>query len=186
MENSNSAASPAPAAAPAVVTPSLKRRLIAMVYEAFLLFAVEVFAVGVYMLITLNAQGMIFQLGMTIWVILAAGAYFCWQWIDSGHTLAMKTWRIKVVELGERKLTFKTAAKRYAGALCFVAPAVLISFIINAFELLPTRTATKVTFGLILVNIVAWACTALLDRNRQFLHDRWAGTRLIELPKKTK
>jgi uncharacterized RDD family membrane protein YckC len=35
----------------------------------------------------------------------------------------------------------------------------------------------------VLANIALWAATAWLDPNRQFLHDRLAGTRLIELPK---
>jgi uncharacterized RDD family membrane protein YckC len=30
---------------------------------------------------------------------------------------------------------------------------------------------------------MAWGLTALLDKDRQFLHDRLAGTRLIALPK---
>ena len=33
------------------------------------------------------------------------------------------------------------------------------------------------------VGIVLWALTALLDKDRQFLHDRLAGTRLVQLPK---
>jgi uncharacterized RDD family membrane protein YckC len=37
---------------------------------------------------------------------------------------------------------------------------------------------------ILLANIILWACAALFDKDRQFLHDRWAGTRLIELPKK--
>jgi uncharacterized RDD family membrane protein YckC len=184
MENSTPAPSAAPA--PAVVTPPLKRRLISMVYESFLLFAVEAFAVGVYMLITLNAQGAIFRAGMTVWIVIAAGAYFIWQWVDSGHTLAMKTWRIKVVELGQQKMSFKTALKRYIGTLGFVAPALLATYIIYTLDLFPTRTATKISFLLFLVNIIGWACTALLNKDRQFLHDRWAGTRLIALPAKKK
>jgi hypothetical protein len=31
--------------------------------------------------------------------------------------------------------------------------------------------------------VVAWGLTAFLDRDRQFLHDRLAGTRLVLLPK---
>jgi hypothetical protein len=34
--------------------------------------------------------------------------------------------------------------------------------------------------------IVAWSLTAFLDRDRQFLHGKLAGTRLIQLPKPVK
>jgi uncharacterized RDD family membrane protein YckC len=33
---------------------------------------------------------------------------------------------------------------------------------------------------------VAWALTAFLDKDRQFLHDKLAGTRLVSLPKPVK
>jgi uncharacterized RDD family membrane protein YckC len=183
MQNSTPAASPAPTAAPAVVTPSLKRRLIAMVYESLLLLAVEIFAVAVYMLVTLNAHGTLAEVGRSIWMVLAAGAYFTWSWMDSGHTLAMKTWRIKLVKVGEAKVPFKNAAIRYAAAWGYILPALLI---IHVMGLLTTRTGTRAAFLILLANIIAWACTALLDKDRQFLHDRWAGTRLIELPKPPK
>ena len=179
MENSTAAPSPAPAVA--VVTPSLKRRLISMVYESLLLLAVEIFAVFVYLVITLNGQGALYSAGRTLWMVLAAGAYFMWSWMDSGHTLAMKTWRIKVVKVGEPKVPFKAALIRYAAAWGYILPALLI---IHVLGLLTTRTGIRAAVMILLANIIAWACTALLDKDRQFLHDRWAGTRLIELPKK--
>jgi uncharacterized RDD family membrane protein YckC len=38
--------------------------------------------------------------------------------------------------------------------------------------------------AVLIVGLVGWALTAFLDKDRQFLHDRIAGTRLIALPKK--
>ena len=34
------------------------------------------------------------------------------------------------------------------------------------------------------IGIAAWALTALFDRDRRFLHDRLAGTRIVALPKR--
>jgi uncharacterized RDD family membrane protein YckC len=34
--------------------------------------------------------------------------------------------------------------------------------------------------------VVAWALTAFFDKDRQFLHDKLAGTRLVSLPKAVK
>ena len=33
------------------------------------------------------------------------------------------------------------------------------------------------------LGVVAWAMTALFDKERRFLHDRLAGTRLVSMPK---
>lgn len=164
-------------------TPSVKRRLISMVYDLLLLLAVEIFAVAVYMLITLNMHGTLFDVLRTLVVIATAGAYFVHSWTSSGHTLAMKTWRIKLVQLGEASVQRKVALKRFAFAWGYVAPALLI---IWALGLMTTRAGSSAAFGLLLGNIILWSLTAFLDKDRQFLHDRLAGTRLIELPKKPK
>ena len=36
------------------------------------------------------------------------------------------------------------------------------------------------------VGVLLWASTAYLDRDRQFLHDRLSGTRLVQLPPREK
>ena len=47
-------------------TPTLKRRLTAMLYECFLLFAVEMLAVLLYILVTGNRQEALFQHGLKL------------------------------------------------------------------------------------------------------------------------
>ena len=159
-----------------VATPTILRRVTAMLYEALLLFAVEMLAIAVYMLVTLNSQHPLAREGMKVWLFLVTAAYFMWCWIDSGHTLAMKTWRIKVVKLGCHKLPLRTAAARFLLCLGWFAPALLVCW---AFGL-----HGKAQIGIALaLGVVAWAMTALFDKDRQFLHDRLAGTRLIALPK---
>lgn len=166
------AAKPAP-----VLTPTIRRRVTTMLYEALLLFAVEMFAIALYMLITWNSQHPVAREGMKLYLFLVTGAYFMWSWIDSGHTLAMKTWRIKVVQPGHARLSFRTAALRYLLAWGWFLPALLVCW---AFGL-----HSKSQIGIALAaGMLAWAMTALFDRDRQFLHDRLAGTRLITLPKR--
>ena len=67
----------------------------------------------------------------------------------AGQTLAMKTWRIRVEARDGGRLGYRTALMRYAYAWVSV-----------------------LALGLGLL----WA---LVDRDRQFLHDRLAGTRLV-------
>jgi len=151
----------------------------AMVYEAFCLFAVCAFAIGLYMLVTLNNQHPLAKIGMNLWLVTAAGAYFMWCWIDSGHTLAMKTWRMKVIKVGHAKLPFRTALLRYVLAWGWFAPALLLRAVFD----LHGKAETAILLG---AGLLAWSASAFLDKERQFLHDRLAGTRLIALPRPRK
>ena len=149
-----------------------------MVYETFLLFAVEMLAVAIYLLVTGNRQEPVFQHGLKLFLFLVTAAYFVHFWTDSGHTLAMKTWRIKVVKVGYAKLPLRTAAIRYLLAWGWFLPALLVC---GVFGL----TGKGEVAAAIAIGVVAWGLTAFLDKDRQFLHDKLAGTRLIALPKRT-
>lgn len=83
-------------------------------------------------------------------VFLVLLVYFLWFWLNGGQTLAMKTWGIRLVSRSGQAVRPAQAVLRFL--LCW--PSVLF-------------------FG---VGII-WA---LFDRDRQFLHDRLADTRLIK------
>lgn len=90
--------------------------------------------------------------GTLLWlhVFLVLMAYFLWFWQRSGQTLAMQTWKIKLVAAQtDGPVGRRQALARYALAW----PSLLLGGI-----------------GIL------WA---LFDRDRQFLHDRLAGTRLV-------
>jgi len=181
MQATDPVAGMAPTAIPAsaMPTPTIKRRLTVMVYEFFLLFAVEMLAVLVYILITGNRQEPVFQYGLKLFLLLVTGLYFTWCWRDSGHTLAMKTWRVKVVQAGHARLPWRTAVVRYLLAWGWFAPALLACAALGLHD--------KAEIAIVLaIGMAAWAATALFDKDRQFLHDKLAGTRLIFLPKKPK
>ncbi|MDQ1918860.1 RDD family protein [Massilia pseudoviolaceinigra] len=162
-----------------IATPTLKRRLICLVYELFLLTAVVMFGLLIFLLVTQKLSQSIIEYGRTVVLFLVPGAYFIYSWTGSGHTLAMKTWRIKLVKVGHASVPFKAAAVRYLLGWGWVLPALIICW---RFHL---TSKTEVASALA-INIVAWAMTVFLDKDRQFLHDRLAGTRLISLPKPVK
>ena len=159
-------------------TPSIKRRLIAMVYETFLLLAVDMLAVALYLLVTRNNHAPAFQLGLKVYLFLVTGAYFIYAWTNSGHTLAMKTWRMHVVTAGHQPLPLRAAALRYLLAWGWFLPALLVC------SLLGLKSKGEIGAA-IAVGVLAWGLTAFLDRDRQFLHDRLAGTRVVSLPKRS-
>jgi len=73
---------------------------------------------------------------------------------------------------------FKAALVRYVLAWGWILPALAVSYFA---QLSHKQTGIAIALG-----IIAWALTAFLDKDRQFLHDKLAGTRLISLPKPLK
>lgn len=130
--------------------PGILRRLACMLYESLLLLGV----LSVTFMVPHLILGMGFKLALPGWFLLGhvftvLGAYFIWYWSQSGQTLAMQTWKIQLTTASGSPPTLARMLLRYALAW----PSV-------------------VYFGVGLI----WA---VFDRDRQFLHDRLAGTRLV-------
>jgi uncharacterized RDD family membrane protein YckC len=117
-----------------------------MVYEAILLFAVAFFAAWIFYFASGGADTThpgAARLELQVFIVVLFAAYFLWNWLRGGQTLAMKAWKIRLVGVTPGK-----ALLRFALA-CILVP-------------------TGIS--------IVWA---LFDRDRQFLHDRLAGTRLV-------
>jgi uncharacterized RDD family membrane protein YckC len=153
---------------PQIATPTIKRRLISMVYEAFLIVSVEALAVSVYLFVTRNQHTPAIDHGRNLVFFLVAAAYFIHSWSGSGHTLAMKTWRIKVVKLGCKSVPLRAAMIRYLLAWGWFLPAIVACYVFD------WKSVREVGIA-VAVGIAAWALTALFDKDKQFLHDRVAG-----------
>ena len=158
-----------------VATPSLKRRLICLVYEAFLVTAVVMLALFLFLFVAQKFDPEVIDIGRQLVLFVAAGVYFIYCWSGSGHTLARKTWRIKLVKVGYATVPLRVAALRYLLAWLWLLPALAVCWLFRLTG--KAEVALTVAAG-----IVAYALTALLDKDRQFLHDKLAGTRLITLP----
>lgn len=139
-----------PATASGVELAGLRRRLASMAYESLLLLGV--LSVG-FMLPHL-ALGMAFNIAMPGWMLLShvfivLGAYFVWYWHHGGQTLAMQTWKVQLSTASGAEPSLARLTLRYALAW-------------------PS-----------LIYLGAGLLWAIFDRDRQFLHDRLAGTRLV-------
>lgn len=135
----------------AVPTASIARRLASMFYDLVLCLGALLVAV----LIPYLLMGVLWNVsvpGVIGWghVFVVLGAYFGWFWHRSGQTLAMSTWRLRLVDAPT------------GGSVSLVRA--LLRYFLSWPSLL--------LFGI----GVLWA---LVDRDRQFLHDRLAGTRLV-------
>lgn len=127
----------------------LLRRLASMLYDTLLLTAVLFIAAFLFVGLTHAVRPAVIKPIFQLYLLLVTGGYFVWFWLHGGQTLAMKTWRLRLVNTAGKALTPRQAIFRF-----FLAVA-----------------------GIGLAGIgIAWA---VVDRDKQFLHDRLAGTRIV-------
>lgn len=171
---SNKPATTAPASEPTITKPGVGRRLISMVYETLLAFAVLFLPFLIFEFIVQARHTPALEHTRQALLFLVLGAYFIHQWSREGQTLAMRTWRLKVVRPGHAHLSLQTAAVRYLLSWMWILPALIVSAVLHLEK--------WQALGAIGVGILAWAMTAFFDADRQFLHDKLTGTRLVQLP----
>lgn len=129
--------------------PGMARLLASMLYEALVVAAILLIG---FLLPQIVLSGFGFMVpGKALWIHVFGllMVYFVWFWLHGGQTLAMKTWKLRIVNADGGHLRPLQAVLRYLAAWPSIA----------------------------LLGIgILWA---LFDRDRQFLHDRIAGTRVV-------
>lgn len=156
----------------------LARRLVASLYESLLLGAMAV-AIGVILLPFLSpgatASGTLALPRPGARALLSAclfavfGAYCVWLWSGGRRTLPMRTWGLALVTTGRGAVSLQRAAARYVAG--WVGPACAVA----AYLAMRPYGHRRWALALLAANY-AWA---LVDRDRRYLHDRLAGTRLV-------
>ena len=155
-------------------TPTIKRRLISIVYESLLALAVLFLPFLVFELVVQGAHTPLTEHMRQCLAFLVMGAYFIHPWSREGQTLAMKTWRLKLVLPGHAHVPLRVAAYRYVLSWMWLLPGILVSY---ALDLQHWQALSAVGIGML-----AWSATALFTGNGQFLHDKLLGTQIVQLP----
>ncbi|WP_248595267.1 RDD family protein [Candidatus Accumulibacter phosphatis] len=138
-----------PTAAP-VRRPSITRRLASMLYECLLLFGIlAALLVLPHFLLGALAHRLVTPIIVQAHAFIVLLVYCLWFWSNGRQTLAMKTWRIRLLTRDGQPVRPAQALLRYL--LCW--PSIILGGV-----------------GIL------WA---LVDRERLFLHDRLAGTQLV-------
>jgi uncharacterized RDD family membrane protein YckC len=127
---------------------SLRLRLMSLVYEGILLIGILFVSSYAYLSFAREAQSGWPRALFQLYLLCVCGAYFVFCWTRTGQTLALKTWRMRIIREDGQPLTVSRALWRYLLAI----PGML-----SGISLL-------------------WAA---LDKDRQFLHDRLAMTRIV-------
>jgi len=169
---------PTESAAAGRVRASLGRRLGALLYESLLLAALMLIA-GFLLtpLVSPTAAGtrQLQVPGLTgrvleFCALFAVGALYCvWSWSGGRRTLAMKTWRLRLVCADGSSPDRRTALLRYVAA--WLGPL----FAVLAYAALRPAGLGAHALWLVGFNFL-WA---FVDRERRFLHDRIAGTWIV-------
>lgn len=157
---------------PDLTTPSLRRRLSSMLYESMLLFGVLFMSGWLFSTLLQQRHALYLRHAMEAWLFLVLAVYFIWFWTHGGQTLAMKTWRFRLVGTDGHPVGLWRAALRYLLAWLWILPGLALASVVGGqgWMLLLVPAA----------NVALWALAIRLDPQRQFLHDRIAGTRLVD------
>lgn len=157
----------------------LARRLAASLYEGLLLAALAV-AIGLLLLPLIAPDAADASRALALprpgaravsftCLFAGFGAYCIWLWSGGRRSLPMRTWGIALSTATGAVVSPGRAALRYLGG--WIGPACAIA----AYLALRPYGHRRWAVALLAFNY-AWA---LFDRDRRFLHDRLAGTRLI-------
>lgn len=158
------------------------RRFLSFWYEALLLAPIVLLAEALGQFLFQIATGLpvtaLTDLGWArvlngVWLLVWIFAWFALCWRKGGQTLAMKAWRMRLVMPDGGRPHWLAISVRFVLASLFYGPAVPLWIL--AFHdrqwLMPAWLAS----GWLLAPFV-WVW---FDRDRQLLHDRLAGTRLM-------
>jgi uncharacterized RDD family membrane protein YckC len=157
-------------------TPSLRRRLASLFYEAFLAFGIALATAFVFSVASQMRNALYGREALGAVIALVLGLYFTWSWVQ-GRTLPMQTWRIRIVDAAGRPPTPMRAAIRYVLCSVWVLPPIAV---FARQHLVDWKPVTAAFCGW----IAFWALLSFLHPQRQFWHDAWAGTRLVDAPNK--
>jgi uncharacterized RDD family membrane protein YckC len=170
-----------PAELSALPAPQFWRRVSCCLYEQLVLLGVIAFT----FLVPNLGLGILFGVSLPSWLTFlylysVLGIYFVWYWTKSGQTLAMQTWRIRMIGANGFNLTRRQAIWRYVYGSLWIVPCVFLQWIFHLEK-------WQIIEMLFAVALFIWPLSIFLDRRsasfRQSLPDRLANSKLVELPK---
>jgi uncharacterized RDD family membrane protein YckC len=154
-------------------TPSLKRRFGSIMYESMLLFGILFISGWIFSTLLQQRNALYLRHGQQAWLFLVLTVYFVWCWSHGGQTLAMKTWRIRLVNRDGSAVKAGRAGLRFLLSWCWFLPGLALAWALGAH--------TWMLIWVPAANFALWAMTIYLDPEHQFLHDRIAGTKLVNM-----
>lgn len=163
----------APASDPAA--PSLRRRMACFVYEGVLLFGVVMIFGYLFSSLTQQRHALQLRSALQLFLFVVLGVYFVFFWSHGGQTLAMKAWRIRLVDRHGAPVSQARAFARYLLSWLWFLPALATLYLAEVHS--GAAIATVIGAG-----VLVYALLSRLHPARQFWHDAVCATRLVEAP----
>lgn len=162
-------------------TVSVRRRLAALMYELLLVGAVTAIAAilaGIAAIFLNPVSHYLSSLATCLLVLAFWWYYFRTNWLTKGQTLAMQTWKIGLCNLQNARPPLRQLRLRFIWACVFIVFIPLLAYagLRHLLHVPPTGAFVAALLWLILPWGFAW-----FNRDRQFLYDFLAGTRLVDL-----
>lgn len=154
--------------------PNRLRRFACMMYEGVLLFGVVFLAGYVFDTLTQSRDALMLRHVRQTVLFLAIGVYFVLSWHRRGQTLPMKTWNIRLASADGTRPTLAKLVMRYL--LLWPVPMLGVLAVYAAAR----HTGYASTDLLIVFTPFTLFVWTWFDPQRQFLHDRLLGTRLVD------
>lgn len=155
--------------------PSRWRRFSSMMYEGVLLFGLVFGVLLVFDFLTQSRHALMLRDARQVILFMAIGLYFLLSWRRSGQTLPMKTWSLRLVTADGHKLSWPRALYRYV--LMWILPLIYALGV----QVLSSYTGYSSTHLLIVFAPLTLFIWTWFDAEQLFLHDRIAGTRIVDI-----
>jgi uncharacterized RDD family membrane protein YckC len=164
-------AAPRPEALPA---PSLRRRLACLLYESTLLFGVLMIAALLFSIVAGQRHALYARGPAMAFLFAVLGLYFVYTWSRGGQTLAMQTWRIRLVRSDGGPVGPSQSLVRYlVGWVWLLPPLGLVA--LNGVR----DVGIAGTVAIVAAWVIGYGLTSRARPDRQFWHDAICGTRLV-------
>lgn len=129
--------------------PGIGRLFASLLYESLVVFSLLLIGFWIPQILLMAVGVNLPGKALFLHIFLLLLIYFLWFWLNGGQTLAMKTWKLRLISAEGGSLRPGQVLLRYLTAWA----------------------------GLLLCGVgILWAC---FDPQRRFLHDRIAGTRIV-------
>ncbi len=153
---------------------SLYRRMASFFYEVLLLWGILILSgiVGGLFVFFNNQYREIF---IQFFTFVIFGFYFVWFWSVRGQTLAMRTWKIRLVTVDGKNPSVARSIARYMACYFWFGVTALVVHL-NGW-------AGKESLIAFSVSLLVYALMALFHPERKFWHDAICRTQIINVGK---
>jgi uncharacterized RDD family membrane protein YckC len=160
-----------------------RKRFLAMMYEAVILFGVFFLADYLFDSLTQSKHALMLRHTRQLWLFTVVGCYFVWFWRHGGQTLPMKTWHIRLVSSNGEPMLLWRLWLRYVLSWLWVLPACGFAFLMK--HVFDVSLAWFFLWLMLNIAVLLWCLSR--SKDGQLFFDRWLKCRVVFIdPKQNK